>query len=92
MVVANVNRALRWAALSCLLGIALHSSPALRAQQQPGVDGAEAKWEVLERCRLVTNSIVDGDSFRVQRWGRSSRLLESEQGLVANSKLPCCCS
>ena len=25
---------------------------------------------MLERCRLVTNAVVDGDSFHVMRWGR----------------------
>lgn len=52
--------------------LGLISSPlcGLFAQQQPGPDGTEPKWEVLERCRLVANAVVDGDSFRVQRWGR----------------------
>ena len=70
MVNSSNFRVLRSVVLGCLLGLAWRSSPVLFAQQQLGEDGAEAKWEVLERCRLITNSIVDGDSFRVQRWGR----------------------
>ncbi|HEX5220431.1 MAG TPA: helix-hairpin-helix domain-containing protein [Verrucomicrobiae bacterium] len=30
----------------------------------------EAKWEVLSGCRLVTNQVVDGDSFHVLHKGR----------------------
>ncbi len=69
MLNAAVTRVLIRLALGCL-GPALTMSPALFAQQQRGADGAEAKWEVLERCRMVTNAVVDGDSFRVQHWGR----------------------
>jgi len=60
---------LLWVALGCF-GLGLTVSPALFAQQQRGVNGIEAKWEVLERCRMVTNAVVDGDSFRVLHWGR----------------------
>jgi competence ComEA-like helix-hairpin-helix protein len=35
------------------------------AQAQRLGDKQEPKWEVLEGCRLVTNSVVDGDSFHV---------------------------
>jgi competence ComEA-like helix-hairpin-helix protein len=70
MVKAFDSRPSRWVALACLLGLASCPAPALFGQQQPSEDGSGAKWEVLERCRLVTNSIVDGDSFRVQHWGR----------------------
>jgi len=56
--------------LTVMLGMALQVSPALFAQQVRTADGSEAKWEVLERCRLLTNAVVDGDSFRVQHWGR----------------------
>lgn len=61
---------LRWLGLACLTGLAWRASPEVFAQQQPSADGLEAKWEVLERCRLVTNSVVDGDSFHVMHWGR----------------------
>jgi competence ComEA-like helix-hairpin-helix protein len=61
----------RWrVARRCLIGLASLAATALFAQQQRGADGAEAKWEVLERCRLVTNAIVDGDSFHVLHSGR----------------------
>jgi len=37
----------------------------LFAQRTTDPANPGGKWEVLDRCRLVTNSIVDGDSFRV---------------------------
>jgi competence ComEA-like helix-hairpin-helix protein len=38
--------------------------------QQRSAGGSESKWEILERCRLATNSVVDGDSFKVLHQGR----------------------
>lgn len=40
------------------------------AQVQRTGEGQEAKWEVLEGCHLLTNSVVDGDSFHVEHQGR----------------------
>jgi competence ComEA-like helix-hairpin-helix protein len=42
------------------------------APAQQAVDAAhpQGKWEVLEGCRIVTNSVMDGDSFRVTHKGR----------------------
>jgi competence ComEA-like helix-hairpin-helix protein len=40
------------------------------AQLQKEGEGQEPKWEVLEGCRLVTNTVVDGDSFHVLHKGR----------------------
>jgi competence ComEA-like helix-hairpin-helix protein len=40
------------------------------AQLQKEAEGQEPKWEVLEGCRLVTNAVVDGDSFHVLHQGR----------------------
>jgi competence protein ComEA len=37
----------------------------LFAQRATDPANPQGKWEVLHRCRLVTNSVVDGDSFRV---------------------------
>lgn len=51
------------------LALGLCTAPALSAQQRSNATSSNA-WEVLEGCRLVTNSIVDGDSFRVQHRGR----------------------
>jgi competence ComEA-like helix-hairpin-helix protein len=53
-----------------LLILALCPATALFAQQKTGAKNSEAKWEILEGCRLVTNSIVDGDSFHVTHQGR----------------------
>jgi competence ComEA-like helix-hairpin-helix protein len=47
--------------LALLLGPAVTALP----QQKIGPAGSEATWEVLEGCRLATNSLADGDSFRV---------------------------
>jgi len=49
-----------------LVGLVLGQSLDLFAQQK----SSTAKWEVLDGCRLVTNAIVDGDSFHVLRQGR----------------------
>lgn len=38
--------------------------------QQRSAGGEESRWEVLEGCRLITNAVVDGDSFRVMHQGR----------------------
>lgn len=65
--IANLRR---WVAPGCLFGLAWFAAPGLFAQQQRSPDGTEAKWEVLERCRLLTNTVVDGDSFHVMHWGR----------------------
>lgn len=45
-------------------------SCAVTAQQAKDAAHPEGKWEVLEGGRLVTNSIVDGDSFHVVHNGR----------------------
>jgi endonuclease YncB( thermonuclease family) len=42
----------------------------LFAQRAVDVENPEGKWEVLEGCRLVPNSPVDGDSFRILHKGR----------------------
>lgn len=65
MVNACFSRAVKRAVFLCLLGLALCPTPILLAQQK-----SSDAWEVLEGCRLVTNSIVDGDSFRVMHQGR----------------------
>jgi hypothetical protein len=35
------------------------------AQTRRTGDPPEAKWEVLDGCRLLTNALLDGDSFHV---------------------------
>jgi competence ComEA-like helix-hairpin-helix protein len=56
--------ALKIMVLACLLGLVL-CPPPLFAQQK-----IADEWETLKGCRLITNSIVDGDSFRVRHNGR----------------------
>jgi competence ComEA-like helix-hairpin-helix protein len=70
MVLAELANLRWWWLPGCFLAQAWLATPELFAQQQRSPDGSEAKWEVLERCRLLTNAVVDGDSFRVQHWGR----------------------
>jgi competence protein ComEA len=53
-------------ALGCLVALALGLTPNVPAQQKT----SDAKWEVLEGCRLMTNSIADGDSFHVRHQDR----------------------
>jgi competence protein ComEA len=40
-------------------------------QQTRDSTNPEGKWEVLEGCTLVTNPVVDGDSFQVQHKDRT---------------------
>lgn len=54
---------------SWCLALALWPAAAGLAQQKSGVKEA-VKWEILEGCRLVTNSIMDGDSFHVRHKDR----------------------
>lgn len=54
----------RVAQLGCL---ALALCGPFRAAAQQSTSNA---WEVLEGCRLMTNAVVDGDSFRVSHRGR----------------------
>jgi competence protein ComEA len=55
----------------CLaLGLALLVGVSGYAQVQRTEGTQESKWEVFSGCRLVTNQIVDGDSFHVLHKGR----------------------
>jgi competence ComEA-like helix-hairpin-helix protein len=58
---------LRWIVCGCL------TLPPGIAPAQQALDAAhpQGKWEVLEGCRIVTNSVIDGDSFRVNHKGRA---------------------
>lgn len=51
--------------LALLAGVVTSFAQALR---EPGTQ--ESKWEVLSGCQLVTNQVVDGDSFHVMHKGR----------------------
>lgn len=51
--------------LAGLSGLALCVAPFLHAQQK-----SSKEWEVLAGCQLVTNAVVDGDSFHVRHDGR----------------------
>lgn len=42
----------------------------LHGQRATDADHPEGKWEVLDRCHLLTNALVDGDSFQVTHKGR----------------------
>jgi competence protein ComEA len=70
MVKAYHAHSLRRAALGGLLGLAVCLPPVLFAQQKTDAKNSKAQWEILEGCRLVTNSIVDGDSFHVRHKDR----------------------
>lgn len=48
-----------------ILSLVLFFKSSLPAQQQRAEDKPEARWETLNGCRLLTNAIVDGDSFHV---------------------------
>ena len=48
----------------------LLQSPQLVAQQKRNPSDTASSWEVLHDCRLVTNSVVDGDSFHVSHQDR----------------------
>jgi competence ComEA-like helix-hairpin-helix protein len=45
----------------CLAAVVGFTSVGFAQQRKDGA--AEAKWDVLEGCRLLTNSVTDGDSF-----------------------------
>ena len=45
--------------------LAVFPATILFAQQRTNPETSDAKWERLEGCRLMTNTIVDGDSFHV---------------------------
>ena len=59
----NRDRGWRLTGISC--AALLCGTPLLWGQQQ--ITNA---WEVLEGCRLMTNAVVDGDSFQVRHRGR----------------------
>jgi len=40
------------------------------AQRAVDAESPQGRWEVLDRCRLMTNAVVDGDSFKVTHQGR----------------------
>ena len=65
MAKARLAAALKRIVLPCLLGLVLGAVSPLLAQQK-----SSEEWETLAGCRLITNSIVDGDSFRVAHDGR----------------------
>jgi competence ComEA-like helix-hairpin-helix protein len=44
--------------------------PLILGQRATDPEHPEGKWEVLDRCRLLTNAPVDGDSFQVSCRGR----------------------
>lgn len=55
--------------LASFVGLTWLLAGVVPAQQR--TEGSPAsKWEVLEHCRLVTNYVVDGDSFKVLHQGR----------------------
>lgn len=52
------------------LGLLLAGGIAAVAQVQRDATTQERKWEVLSGCRLMTNQVVDGDSFHVMHKDR----------------------
>jgi competence protein ComEA len=56
-------------AWSLAISLAATALPAF-SQRKTDAENPEGKWEVLEGCRLMTNTIVDGDSFQVIHKGR----------------------
>jgi len=66
MCVRNGAGILRWILCGWLLVL-----PVLAvAQQKRDAENPQGKWEVLEKCRLTSNSVADGDSFHVTHQGR----------------------
>jgi len=62
----HVPRALRdMIPVRLLVASMLGVAPAATAQQQRDEAHPEGKWEVLDHCRLTSESALDGDSFRV---------------------------
>ena len=62
---ADAMRAFRW-----LLFLTALVPVLITAQQVKDAANPDGKWEVLEGCRLATNSVMDGDSFKVTHKGR----------------------
>jgi competence ComEA-like helix-hairpin-helix protein len=56
----------RWIGLWTMLGFVLCVGGPNLAAQVSRQEGSESKWEILHDCRLVTNQVVDGDSFHVR--------------------------
>jgi competence ComEA-like helix-hairpin-helix protein len=52
-----------------IVSLALSFKSSLCAQQRAS-DRPESKWETLADCELVTNAVLDGDSFHVLHDGR----------------------
>lgn len=67
LVVRRDRPALRVFFIAQLLGMFVALNSVCNAQQ---VQNADDKWEVLEDCRLLTNSLLDGDSFHLEHDGR----------------------
>ncbi len=55
-----------WIVVGCLALLSCTAS----AQQVKSATQPDGAWEILDGCRLVTNSVVDGDSFHVSHKGR----------------------
>lgn len=52
-----------------MAGLLCHPFPA-PGQRVTDAEHPQGKWEVLDRCRLITNAVVDGDSFQATHEGR----------------------
>ena len=67
----RMSAAYRWGVLIALLGGWMVVVTTALGQQTRDSANPEGKWEVLEGCTLVTNSMIDGDSFQVQHKDRT---------------------
>lgn len=56
--------------ISLLLCLALSLAFVSSAQQVQDDKNPDGKWETLENCQLLTNTLVDGDSFHLSHDGR----------------------
>jgi competence protein ComEA len=61
----------RCPSLTLILGVWMIAAAVAFGQQKQDAGHPQGTWEVLDGCRLVTNAVVDGDSFKIVHKGRT---------------------